>query len=134
MTTKAKVPCSDKLANGPGKTRTKCSACGRAGGPDQNEGDCCPWLIERDVTPSRRAPKHVRAKQAYPEIIRGMLERGETREALKLAAGFSTLGDQKAAIVSGAAAIKRPEWYRSLGKDPAAIEAAGVEALKARFG
>ena len=132
--TKAKVPCSGKLENGPGKIGTRCRECGRAGGPDQNEGDCCPWLVERDVTPAKRPPKHQRAKQAYPEIIRGMLARGEKRAALKLAAGFSELGEQKAAIVTGWSAVQRPEWYKGLGKDPAKLEEAGVDALRARFG
>lgn len=126
---KRKVPCGGKIGH-----QHVCLECGRKGADYQNEGALCLWLVERDVTPPRRAPKHTRAKQAYPEIIRGMLARGETREALKLAAGFEVLGAQKSAITRAWSAVQRPEWYRSLGKDPAALEAEGIQALRERFG
>lgn len=63
------------------------------------------------------------------EALRG----GDDREALRLAAGFPHLGKQKAAITRGWEACARPELYRQMGKDPQALIAEGVAAVRVRY-
>lgn len=63
----------------------------------------------------------------------GHMEREEWRDALKLAASFARLGDHKVAIQRGWEALARPELYRQMGKDPDALVAAGIEALRERY-
>jgi hypothetical protein len=65
--------------------------------------------------------------------LRAHMAAGEWRAALKLAASFGRLGAEKAAITRGWEACARPEFYRSIGKDPAALVAAGVAALRSRY-
>lgn len=62
-----------------------------------------------------------------------MMDRGDWRAALKLAAGFPVLGEQKVAIERGWEALVRPELYRQMGQDPDALVRAGIEALKERY-
>ena len=58
---------------------------------------------------------------------------GQFREALRLAAGWSDLGDHREAITKARAADVWPLFYVQIGQDPAAIVAAGIEALKERY-
>lgn len=53
--------------------------------------------------------------------------------ALKLAARWGDLGIQRAAITRGADALRHPEFYKQLGKDPDALVAEGIAALRARY-
>lgn len=84
----------------------------------------------------RSKPKPVQREgaQKYPAIIMGLLDEGKAAEALKLAAGFPRLGDEKKAITQGWAALSRPDFYRSIGKDPDALVKEGVAALRRFFG
>lgn len=59
---------------------------------------------------------------------------GEYREALKLAAGWQRLGEHKEAIEKGHNAVGHPNIYTQLGEDPAALYAAGLAAVAARYG
>ena len=58
---------------------------------------------------------------------------GDWPAALRLAATFPRLGDHRDAITRGREACARPDFYRQIGKDPDALVAAGVAALKARY-
>jgi predicted metal-dependent hydrolase len=53
--------------------------------------------------------------------------------ALRIAARFPDLGEHAATIVRAHEAGHNPRFYRSLGKDPDALIAAGIDALKARY-
>ena len=55
------------------------------------------------------------------------------RAALKLAAKWPRLGEHRDAIQKGWAAASRPDFYRELGQDPDALEAAGVAAVADRY-
>lgn len=66
-------------------------------------------------------------------ILLEHMESGRMHDALKLAAKFPNLGKYKAAITRGADALKHPEFYRQLGKDPDALVAAGIAALRIRY-
>ena len=58
---------------------------------------------------------------------------GDWREALRLAAKFPQLGEQAKAIRDGNEAFVRPDFYRQIHKDPAALIEAGKAALIARY-
>jgi hypothetical protein len=61
------------------------------------------------------------------------MERNEWIEAIRLAARFPSLGDEKEPITRAWAAHTRPEFYRQIGRNPDAEFAAGVDALKRRY-
>lgn len=67
-------------------------------------------------------------------VLRACVARGDYRGALRIAAKFPRLGAHRDRIQRGWAAASRPEFYRTLGRDPAAIEADGVAALRERYG
>lgn len=58
---------------------------------------------------------------------------GNHRAALKLAASFPRLGDQKVDIQRAWQAIQTPDFYREIGKDPETLIAAGVAAIRERY-
>ena len=58
---------------------------------------------------------------------------GDTRDALRIAAKFPRLGDDKAAITRAWNAHLRPDFYRQMGRDPEALVSAGVAALKSHY-
>lgn len=67
-------------------------------------------------------------------ILRGLMERGAWGDALRLAAKFPRLpADHEIAIRRGAEALKRPDFYRQVGKDPDRLIEDGVLALTATF-
>lgn len=55
-------------------------------------------------------------------------------EALAYAAKFPDLGEWDAAIRRGHQAGWAPDFYRQIGRDPAAMVQAGITALRARYG
>ena len=59
---------------------------------------------------------------------------GDWRAALKLAASWPQLGTHRDAIQQGWAALRNPDFYRELGKDPEQLVAAGQAAIKERYG
>lgn len=67
------------------------------------------------------------------EKLRKLMAAGEHRQALKLAAGWPRLGEHKAEIERGWAALCNPDFYREIGKDPEALVAAAVAALRERY-
>lgn len=65
--------------------------------------------------------------------LRAMMDAGDWTGALRLANSFGQLGAHAKPIRQAWAAQTRPEFYRQLKQDPAALVAAGIEALKARY-
>lgn len=66
-------------------------------------------------------------------VLRKLMDAGDWRGALKMAATFPRLGDEKAAITRGWEAFARPEFCRQLRKDPDALIADGMAALMRRY-
>jgi len=66
-------------------------------------------------------------------ILREFMAAGQWREAIKLAASFPRLGDERGAILSARGAFTNPSFYRQIGKDPEALIAAGRDALTRRY-
>ena len=67
------------------------------------------------------------------DILRGYMAREDWRAALKLAASFPSLGAEKRAITQGWEAMARPDFYRQIRKDPSALVAEGIAALRRRY-
>lgn len=59
---------------------------------------------------------------------------GDHSGALTFAAKFPQLGKHKPEITRGADAIKHPNFYKQLGKDPEELRSAGLRALRDRYG
>lgn len=66
--------------------------------------------------------------------LRALMAAGKWRQALSLAASWPELGEHRDLIKQAASAALSPRFYSSMGKDPDALIAAGVEALKERYG
>ena len=60
-------------------------------------------------------------------------KKGEWQEALRIAARFPQLGDQKAAILRAHEAYGNAAFYRQIGRNPDALIADGIAALKTRY-
>ena len=58
---------------------------------------------------------------------------GDWPKALRIASKFSDLGEHKAAIMRGHEAHANARFYAQLGRDPEALIADGIAALKARY-
>lgn len=67
------------------------------------------------------------------DSLRAHAARGEWREALRLAASFQDLGAERAEIKRAHEAHTNARFYEQLGKDPQALIAAGIAALKTRY-
>lgn len=65
--------------------------------------------------------------------LKAMAAAGDWRGALRLAATFPDLGAHEADIKRGHEAHDNARFYASIGRDPEALIAAGIEALKARY-
>ena len=59
--------------------------------------------------------------------------RGDWPGALRIAAKFADLGEQRAEITRAHECITRPDFYRQLGRDPDVCLEAGIAALKERY-
>jgi hypothetical protein len=59
---------------------------------------------------------------------------GDWVRAIAIASKFHELGAHKAAIMGAREAYCRPTFQRQIGKDPEALIAAGIIALKDRYG
>lgn len=67
--------------------------------------------------------------------LREFMAAGDWRAALRLANSFGNLGTMHAAHIQRAwAAIQSPEFYREIGRDPDSLVAAGIVALRERYG
>lgn len=67
-------------------------------------------------------------------VLRAYMAAGEWSNALRLAARFPRLGAERVAITRAWEALQRPAFYAAIGKDPAALVAAGRAALERRYG
>jgi len=65
--------------------------------------------------------------------LRACATAGDWQGALQIAARFPSLGDNRAQIVRAHEAFIRPGFYRQIGKDPEALIAEGITALRARY-
>lgn len=68
------------------------------------------------------------------ERLRAYMAAGDWHRALRLAAGWARLGEHREVIQRGWAAMVNPQLYREMGQDPDALVAAGIAALRARYG
>lgn len=66
--------------------------------------------------------------------IRALVDGGRMREAVLRAAKFQDLGEHRDRILSAREAYQRPEFQREIGKDPEALIADGIAALRERYG
>ena len=55
------------------------------------------------------------------------------RGAMRIASKFANLGQETKAIMRAWEAYTRPEFQQQLGRDPDALIAAGIAALKRRY-
>lgn len=62
--------------------------------------------------------------------VKRLLSEGRDVEAVHVAAKLRGLGEYRDAIQSAAAAIRSPQFYRELGRDPDAMIRDGVRATK----
>lgn len=58
---------------------------------------------------------------------------GRKEEALRIAAKFPDLGEQKARITRGHQARLRPDFYKEIGHDPDALYADALKAMTERY-
>lgn len=68
------------------------------------------------------------------DTLREMAMNGKWHEAIKFAAKFPRLGNEKIAITRAKDCIVNPRFYESLGYDIEATIELGIVALKARYG
>ena len=66
--------------------------------------------------------------------VQALMGAGDWREAVLMAAKFGELGAQRGAILSAREAYLRADFQRQIGKDPEALIAAGIAAMRERFG
>lgn len=65
--------------------------------------------------------------------LRDLFAAGKPLEALRIAARFPDLGDERNAIQQGWAAHQRPEFYREIGKRPEELIEVGLAALVRKY-
>ena len=68
------------------------------------------------------------------EQLRNFMRAGDHHRALKLAAGWSRLGEARDAIQRGWAAQSTPDFYREIGQDPDELIRRGIAAINDRYG
>jgi hypothetical protein len=67
------------------------------------------------------------------DVLRELASKNEWEAAIKLAGGFPRLGNEARVITRAKEAALRPEFQIQMGRDPALLIAAGVDALKAKY-
>lgn len=67
-------------------------------------------------------------------ILREHMAAGRWREAIRLAARFPRLGEERGAILDAHGAYTHPRFFRQIGRDPETLIAAGRGALVRRYG
>lgn len=73
-------------------------------------------------------------KQTKLSIVKAHMARNEWQDALRLAAKFPQLGNERNAVLSAHGAYTNPRFYIQIGKDIEQLKAAGRAALIHRFG
>jgi hypothetical protein len=72
--------------------------------------------------------------QTKLSAVRAAMAAGDWQRAIALAARFPQLGPQRAAILDAHGAYTNPRFALQLGKDLDALKAAGIAALRAKYG
>lgn len=72
--------------------------------------------------------------QTKISVVRAHMARGEWREAIRISARFSRLGEERAAILDAHTAYTNERFMVQLGKDVEALKESGRLALIRRFG
>lgn len=65
--------------------------------------------------------------------LKAAFDNGDHVAALRIAAKFPQLGEEKEAITRAWNAIQSPDFYREIGKDPEAMIADGIESIRRRY-
>ncbi len=65
--------------------------------------------------------------------LKRLMQAGDHRAAIKLAAGWRQLGEHRERITRGWAAYNNGSFYTSIGQDPAAHIQDAIAALKERY-
>ena len=68
------------------------------------------------------------------EVVREAMAAGDWHRALRVASRMSSLGAEKDAIRRAWEALQRPDFQRSIGRDPDVAVEEGKAALRRRFG
>lgn len=66
-------------------------------------------------------------------ILRDHMSRCDYRAALKLAASWHELGEEKEAITRGWAAMTNPKFYVDIGMSPQQLVNEGIAAIRRRY-
>ena len=67
------------------------------------------------------------------DVLKSLMADGQWEKAIKFAARFPRLGEERAAILTASAALLSPGLYAGMGKDVAGLVAAGKTALMSRY-
>ena len=67
------------------------------------------------------------------EQLKTLMRAGDHHRALKLAAGWSRLGEARDDIQRGWAAKSNPDFYRGIGQDPDELVRLGVAAIQTKY-
>ena len=67
-------------------------------------------------------------------VLQAHMAAGEWHAAIRLAAKFPQLGEAKVPITRAWEALRNPDFYTSIGRDPGVLVAAGIDALQRRYG
>ena len=67
------------------------------------------------------------------DTLKALMAADKWDKAIKFAAKFPRLGNERDAILSASAALLSPGLYRGMGRDPDALVANGKAALMARY-
>jgi hypothetical protein len=68
------------------------------------------------------------------DILRRAMRAEAWQSAISIAAKFPSLGAEKDAIMRAHEAYTRPDFQRQLGRDVEALKAAGIAALRGKYG
>jgi hypothetical protein len=88
---------------------------------------------EEPPRPTLPEGKAAREREKKGERLARLVAAEDWRAALKLAASFANLGDDKDVLQRAWQALERPAFTRELGRDPEKLVQAGKEALRRRF-
>ena len=90
-------------------------------------------VIYLDSFPGYGYRSHMEAKTKKIDVLAAMMRNGEWDKAIKFAAKFPRLDKHRGAILTASSALLSPTLYEQMGRDPEALVAAGIAALKDRF-
>lgn len=66
--------------------------------------------------------------------LRELHAKGDKIGALRIAAKFQRLGDEKEAITKGWSAHGSADFYRQIGQDPDSLVEGGIKAMEVKYG